>query len=308
MEFRSPTAAVETNTSALKYLTENLQDHKKGKDYVEHLISVLGNSVESYPDWHPILNIPLNEYKQYKTLDDLYEHVDHTRMFVRGFVTCPYSEDDANKLVSEVNKFDGLYAYRTDTALYSDKAYPVVVEAINIALEADGTIRSRDALAWCTQELVKDARNAQCGETWWNLRSGLLGSPHGSRSSLLVNQFTGGHMRKILEVLNDSGMYGPIKEWSLEMLSKKKRDKIGETLLSAALKSYKDQDEEYVFELCGEVCKAQVRDTWNDKTELSIRVEIGNFDLLVTGFYYPEKNYLESSEPKGKRALAEKFL
>jgi hypothetical protein len=309
MEFRSPTAAAEANTSALKYLTKNLKDPNEGKEEFERLVSELGNSVDVYPDWHPILSIPQNAHKKpYGTLNNLYEHIDHTRWFVRGFVTCPYSEDDANKFVSNVNELDGLRAYRTDTALYSDNAYPVVVEAIEIELEADGTIRSRDALAWCTQELVKNARNAEVAETWWNLRRCLLGSPHGSRSSLLVNQFTGGHMRKILDALNSSGIYGPIKEWSLDMLSNKKRDKIGETLLHAALKSHKDQKSEFQFELHGEVCKAQVRDTWNDKTELSIRVEIGSSDLLVTGFYYPEKDILESSGPKGKRALAEKFL
>ena len=74
-------------------------------------------------------------------------------------------------------------------------------------------------------------------KTWWSMRSYLLGEPHGSRSSLLVNQYTGGHMRKILEALNNSGVYGPV-EWSLDMLSKKKRELIGENLLRAALKQY----------------------------------------------------------------------
>ena len=309
MDFRSPVAAAEANTSALKYLTKNLKDPNKGKEEFKRLVSDLGNSVDDYPDWHPILSIPLNAYKKpYGTLTSLYAHIDHIRMFVRGFVTCPYSEDDANKLVNNVNELDGLRAYRIDTALYSDGAYPVIVEAIQIELEADGTIRSRDAIAWCTQDLVKNAINAEVAETWWNLRRCILGSPHGSRSSLLVNQFTGGHMRKILEALNASGRFGPIKDWSIDMLAKKKRDKIGKTLLHAALNSHKGHEEEFEFELHGEICKAQVRDTWNDKTELFVRVEIGSSDLHVTGYYYPKKDMLESSDPKGKRALAEKFL
>lgn len=309
MEYRSTTAAVEANTSALKYLTKNLKNPNEGKKEFERLVSELGNSIDGYPDWHPILRIPLNaQNKSDGTLNSLYEHLDHTSEFVRGFVTCPYSEEGANKLLSNVNALDGLRAYLTDTALYSDGAYPVVVEAIDIELEADGTIRSRDAIAWCVQNLAKNARNAEVAETWWNLRGNLLGSPHGSRSSLLVNQFTGGHIRKILEALNASGIYGPIKEWSLDMLSKKKQDKIGDTLLHAALKSHKDQEGEFEFELHGEICKAQVKDTWNDNFELSIRVEIGSYDLLITGYYYPKKDILESSGPKGKRALAEKFL
>ena len=36
--------------------------------------------------------------------------------------------------------------------------------------EADGTIRSRDAIAWCVQELVRNARHAEVAETWWNLK------------------------------------------------------------------------------------------------------------------------------------------
>lgn len=309
MEFRNPTAAAETNAATLKYLTKNLENPTEGKKEFERLVNQLGNAVDEYPDWHPILSIPQNAFNTSDgSLNSLYKRLDHTKMFVRGFVTCPYGEDEANMLVTEVNKLDGLRAYRTDTSLYSDHAYPVVVEVLWIELEADGTIRSRDAIAWCTQNLVKNARRAEVAETWWNLRSNILGRPHGSRSSLLVNQFTGGHMRKILEVLNASGMYGPIKEWSLDMLSKKKREKISETLIHSALNINKGQEEEFEFELHGEICKAKVRDTWGDKTELSVRVEIGDYDLLVTGFYYPEKDILEPSDPKGKRALAEKFL
>ena len=142
----------------------------------------------------------------------------------------------------------------------------------------------------------------------WNLKSEILGEPHGSRSSLLVNQFTGGHMRKILDALNSSGMYGPVKEWSLEMLSKKKRVLIAETLLRTALKNYDVNHQAFEFELNGEVCQAEVRDTWSDGAELFIQVTIGNSDLVVSGFYYRENDCLESSDPKGKRAIAEKFL
>ena len=79
-------------------------------------------------------------------------------------MTCPYSEVKANALVDYVNSLTGLSAYRTDTKLYSDNAYPVVVEATEVMLEADGTIRSRDAFAWCTQELVRNAQHAQVAE------------------------------------------------------------------------------------------------------------------------------------------------
>ena len=115
-------------------------------------------------------------------------------------------------------------------------------------------------------------------------------------------------MRKILEALNNSGMYGPIKESSLEMLSKKKRTAISATLIRAAINNWKNNNEEFVFELRGETCKAEIRDTWSDGHEISIRVTIGDFDLYASGFYYKEGDVLEPSDPKGKRILAEKFL
>ena len=226
----------------------------------------------------------------------------------RGFVTCPYSSATADNIVAQVNTIPGLEAYRLDSPLYSDQAYPVVVQAINVELEADGTIRSRDALAWSVEQMVKYARDAQVAETWWNMRASLLGEPNGSRSSLLVNQFTGGHMRKILEAMNNSGMFGPIKESSLEMLSEKKRKTISETLIRAALNAWNRKDKTFVFELRGEECKAEISDSWNDGVELQIRVMIGDFDLYTSGFYYKKGDRVDAVNPKGKKALAEKFI
>lgn len=312
MEFRYPTAVAQTNAISLAYLTENLKDPEAGRAVVEELIGKLGNAIDDYPDWHPIATIPLEGREHYCSVSniDAYKGVDHTRYFVRGFVTCPYGEEKADNLVESVNQYNsqGLSAYRLDSPLYSDHAYPVVVEAINVELEGDSTIRSRDALAWFVQESVSHARDAQVAETWWNIRGELLGSPHGSRSSILVNQHTGGHMRKILEALNNSGMFGPIKESSLAMLSQKKRDAIGTTLLKTALDNRPENTQTFEFELRGERISAEIRDTWADGEELSIRATIGKHDLYVSGFYYPKKGILETSEPKGKRALAEKFL
>jgi hypothetical protein len=311
MEFRNPTAAADTNSSALHNLTKALSNPAAGKETFKDILDELGNSIDSFPEWHPVLTLPTNsDGKSVYFLSDIeaYDGIDHTELFVRGFVTCPYSEDTANNLVVNINKIKGLHARRLEDPLYHDMAYPVIVQAWDIVLEADGTIRSRDALAWCVQTLVKDARNAQVAETWWNMRSYILGSPHGSRSSLLVNQNTGGHMRKILEALNNSGLYGPIKESSLEMYSEKRRKLISETLMRSAIKCWEKPNNSFEFELRGEVCKAEIKDTWEDGYELSIRVMIGDFDLYTSGFYYPEKDLLQPSEPKGKQALAKKFL
>jgi hypothetical protein len=311
MEFRAPTVAAQQNAEALAYLTKSLSDPKAGRSLVQGLVQELGNSVDSYPDWHPILTAPQEGRSEHiSSLEQLrvYDGADHTVKFVRGFVTCPYSDVAADRLVETVNQVAGLQAHRLDGSLYADGAYPVVVEASYVDLEADGTIRGRDALAWFLQKAALEAQTAQVAETWWNIRSYVLGSPHGSRSSLFVSQHTGLHMRKILEAMNNSGMFGPIKEDSLVMLSRKKRDRISETLIRTAVKNWNKRSEKFEFELRGETCKAALRDTWDDGMELSVRVEIGNYDLYASGFYYPKGDKITHMDPRGKRELAEKFL
>lgn len=310
-EFRSPAVAAETNTNLCEYLTAKLTNVKVGIAQFKELLVELGNTVTMYPEWHPILTIPTRSGNEMVTSPSelpVYKGLEHSVFFVRGFVTCPYSEDAANRLVTAVNEVNGLYAYRLETPLYSDHAYPVVVRALSIELEADGTIRSRDALTWFVQKIVKHAEDAQVAETWWNMRAYILGQPHGSRSSLFVNQHTGGHMRKILETLNNSGLYGEIKESSLDMFSEKKKKKISETLIRAALNVWDKKSAKFDFELRGETCKAEISDTWKDGHELSIRVKIGGSDLYTSGFYYADKDLLQTGEPNGKKSLAEKFL
>ncbi|EHR4310471.1 hypothetical protein KUD17_005098, partial [Salmonella enterica] len=58
MEFRYPTAAAEVNAAKLKYLTKNLSDPISGKNEFERLTKELGNSIDGYATWHPVLTIP----------------------------------------------------------------------------------------------------------------------------------------------------------------------------------------------------------------------------------------------------------
>lgn len=310
MKFEFSEAAKTMNLEGLKYLTKGLSNPESGKLVFNELLEELGNSIDTYPSWHPILTLPKNERYAGSTclnVMDIYRGVDHTVRFAKGFVTCPYNEDAANAIVERVNATFGLGAYRLSASLYADDSYPVVVVARFVELEADGTIRNRDALRWYVENLIGFAEDAQVAETWWNLRGDVLGQPCGSQSSLLVSPYTGRHMRKILDALNDSGLYGEIKESSLDMLSKKKRQAASKTLVAAAINARKDNQGEFEFELRGEICKAEVRDTWEDGEELSVRVTIGSNDFVVTGFYYPQKDMFEVCDPTGKRAIAEKF-
>lgn len=309
MEFRSPAVATQQNAKAVAYLTKSLTDREAGRLQVESLIKELGNAVDTYPDWHPLLTAPPRREKHIYSLSQLetYSDLDHTIEFVRGFVSCPYTEERADRIVNAVTAVAGLHAYRLDTPLYHDQAHPVVVEATNVEIDAEGTIRGRDALAWFVHQTAIEATTAEVAETWWNIRSNILGSPHGSRSSLFVDQHTGGHMRKILEALNHSGMFGPIKESSLDMLSQKKRNNISELLIRTAVSKWDKKSGSFDFEMRDEICKATLRDTWEDNTEISVRVKIGDYDLYISGFYYPKNDKITHTEPRGKRELAEKF-
>lgn len=311
MEFRANNVAQQQNSKAVSYLTKNLKDPAAGRQQVEELIKDLGNVVDSYPDWHPILVAPQQNTKTHiSTLSQIsiYKGCDHTVKFVKGFVTCPYDIEKAEKMVAAVNAVHGLHAYRPVANLYADNAYPVVVEATQVELDADGTIIGKQALAWFVQLSSKEALTSQVAETWWNIRHYILGSPHGARSSLFVNQHSGVHMRKILEAMNASGMFGEIKESSLDMLSQKKRDLICVNLIRATLEKWDKKSESFEFDMRGEIIKASVSDTWKDNHELSVSIEIGDQDLYVSGFYYPEKDKVEHIEPRGKKALAEKFI
>lgn len=311
MEFRAPTTAAQLNANAIDYLTENLTDPEAGRRVLKRVLSELGNAISSYPDWHPLLTAPQSAGSAHVSSVsqlEVYAGIDHTVNFVKGFITCPYSEAIADQIVSAVDRVSGVSAYRLAEPLYSDSAYPVVVLADQVSLEADGTISSRDAIAWFVEQEAKGARAAQFAETWWSIRSCMLGTPHGSRSSLFVNQYTGSHMRKILEAMNNSGMFGPIKEYSLDMLSQKKRDKIGQTLIRAAIENWDNKSASFEFKLNGETCKASLRDAFDDNSEIYVRVEIGNHDLHVSGLYLPNGDNIDSLEPKGRRELAEKFL
>lgn len=311
MEFRAPTVAAQQNAETMSYLTDQLTDPVAARHQVNALFEELGHAVDFYPDWHPLLTLPPRHGAEHvSSLSDLktYAGMDHTREFVRGFVTCPYSPAAADRLVESVNEVEGLYARRLADPLYADKAHPVVVAAMPVELEADGTIRSRDAIGWFVQQIAAGARRAEVAETWWNVRASILGAPHGSRSSLFVNQYAGAHMRKILEAMNASGMFGPILESSLAMLSPKKRNTIGDTLIRTAIRNWDRESATLEFEMRGETCKAAFRDTWDDGTEYSVRVEIGKYDLFVSGFYEPKGEKVSFTDPQGKRELAEKFL
>mgnify|MGYP000507148723 CR=1 FL=1 len=93
------------NAAAVKFLTENLSAPNGASDQVYDLIDTLGNAVDQYPEWHPILVNPNDcsaGYASVLSQIDAYEGIDHTVCFVRGFITCPYSKNAAYSLIDRL--------------------------------------------------------------------------------------------------------------------------------------------------------------------------------------------------------------
>lgn len=97
--------------------------------------------------------------------------------------------------------------------LYEDTAKPVLIWWTwdKHALESDGTIPPAIAVPLMLSRTLADLSSVQLSEPWENIRDLLLGSPHGARSSLFLNQLTVKQLRTMYNGLIDSGAFGPKK-------------------------------------------------------------------------------------------------
>ena len=97
-------------------------------------------------------------------------------------------------------------------SLYQPTATPILVSCEwDKALPMDGMIPKSWAIPLILEKEVPCWRWAQCAESWATMRPYLLGCPHGSRSSLFVNQETGQTIKNIWNALINTGMFGPIR-------------------------------------------------------------------------------------------------
>lgn len=296
----------EIKIESKNYLTRQLKNPKEGEKHFEQLIEELGAPIDSYPEWHPILTTPMEKDEYRNDLRDLYPGVDHTRLFVKGLITCPYSKATAKELIKMVSSMPGLIAYEYEGKLYHDSTHPVIIKSLDIETNDDGTIENRQVLQRCLTSLIKSSYSSTLSESWFSLKDSILGVPNKNVSSLFVSATTGSHIKKILTAMNNSGIYGPPKDWYLEKLSEKQKHKIATTIIRAAIE--KQQTSYFEFELNGEICKTNVNDTFSDGSEFYFTIEIGDYALWTSAFYYPQKNLLQICDIRGKQALANKFL
>lgn len=79
-------------------------------------------------------------------------------------------------------------------------------------LEPNKMITKSLAAPLMIDKILSNWTDKSRAETWEDMRYYLLGSPHGKRSSLFVSQDTALAMKKIHNAMNESGMFGVLRQ------------------------------------------------------------------------------------------------
>lgn len=221
MAFRADEAARTRFEEVTAYLVPRPRDADqsvriRSQEALDDIVLELGPVVDSYPTWHPLVcNHSSRDTVTVPSDRCGYRGLDHTRFFANGFVTCPYG--DGQNVIDAVSGLPShpaaeITAKRLKVQLYNPSATPVLVACKwEKHLNPDGTVPLSIAMPLILEKEVPCWRWAQVAETWETMRPYLLGTPHGSRSSLFVNQETGQAIKNVWNILIYTGMFGPIK-------------------------------------------------------------------------------------------------
>lgn len=220
MAFRADEAVKDGYERARRYLvprdSEGAQK-TRSQDMVANIVEKYGPAIDTYPSWHPLVSANEEHYHPVTGPETRcgYEGLDHTVYFANGFVTCPY--DDGQQVIDSVEKLPSnpvatITAERLDGQLYNSGATPILVHCRwHKPLPLDGMIPKSLVVPLLLEQEVPCWRAAKYAETWETMRPYFLGNPHGSRSSLFVNQETGQVIKNIWNALIYTGMFGPIR-------------------------------------------------------------------------------------------------
>jgi len=220
MAFRAGEEIRDGKAWAESYLLSRLNDlsdkeQGESRTVLQDLFIDLGPNIDFYPDWHPLLNIQRRSRDVVVPHADCgYKGLDHTVFFAHGFITCPY--DDGQEVIDSVesqiyNDAAIIKAERLEVKLYSSQATAILVKCEwKRPLYSDGTIPLSIAMPLILEKVIRYSKASSVAETWENILPHLLGKPHGRRSSLFVNQETGQAIKKMWELLINTGMFGPI--------------------------------------------------------------------------------------------------
>lgn len=194
----------------------NETEQARSKDTLLDIVEEYGPVIDSYPSWHPLVrnhdsSHPVttpNERCGYKGLD-------HTKYFANAFITCPYGDgqDVLDSVASlPLHPEAIITAERLSVKFYNNEATPILVKCKwHRPLQSNGMIPLSLAMPLLLEQELPCWRHAQLAETWESMRPYFLGRPHGSRSSLFLDQDTGQGIKKAWNAIIYTGMFGPIK-------------------------------------------------------------------------------------------------
>ena len=220
MAFRADEARSSGYERARSYLlSRTIERHERERSEAAFLdiVDRFGPIIDSYPHWHPLVaaqSDPCSPATR-PSRNCGYEGLDHTVCLVNGFVTCPY--DDGQEVIDSVHSLSEhplatITAERLDAQLYHPWTTAVLVSCRwNKPLPIDGTIPKSWAVPLILKHELQFWEQAKVAESWQTMRPYFLGCPHGSRSSLFVNQETGQAIKNIWNALIHTGMFGPIR-------------------------------------------------------------------------------------------------
>lgn len=219
MAFRADESAQRGLESAKNYLFYREMDSDErlqSEDRLYEIVDKYGPVIDRYPSWHPLISNHDARYPQgYPGRESGYSGLDHTVTLANAFITCPYG--DGQEVIDSVKALPlhpaaNLNAERLDVKFYRPSAQPILVSCEwHEPIDVNGMIPAAIAVPLMLQNEVPCWEWASVAETWETMRPYFLGEPHGSRSSLFVEQDTALTMKKIWTLLINTGMYGPIK-------------------------------------------------------------------------------------------------
>jgi hypothetical protein len=218
MAFRADEAASSGYERTRNYLipvTFSPEVRSRSEDVLLDIIDELGPVVEGYPTWHPLVS--KHDKRNPETTPNErtgYRGLDHTRFFAHGFITCPYAgaEDVIESARNIHHHCATVSAEELDVQFYSDQAKPVLVKCQwSEPLMPGKMIPKKIAVPLMLEQELPCWRGSTRAERWEVMRPYLLGAPHGSRSSLFVDQETALAMKRAYLAMVESGMFGPLK-------------------------------------------------------------------------------------------------
>ena len=217
MAFRADEAATNGYERAKSYLVSrnfSPEERVRSERALLDIIEECGPVVDGYPTWHPLVSNHDDHHPEtYPSERCGYGGLDHTVYFAHGFLTCPYVDGAAVVKAADAlphHPRATISAEILDVPFYNAGTQPVLVRCEwDASLEIGKMVPKSLAVPLMIEQELPVWRWSSRAENWETMRPYLLGSPHGSRSSLFVSQDTALAMKKVYMSMVESGMLAP---------------------------------------------------------------------------------------------------